>query len=598
MTLNPAPTLPGPDMQSGVTLYARFAATAEVHSVLPALIWPQGEISFGQLLLAVETLAKELRRVSRCGGKIAVLVDDPANALIAQWAVLSNGSAFVPLSTSTDLRRNVEILEICAAKVVITDNNAGKEAAALCAQPLVKLSLGMRGALEALSTPSSAVVAPSSSLEPAYILFTSGTTGRPKAVVQSGANTTLHATRYAQSTRLGPGSRQSWLSHYSFDAACMDIYGAMLHGATLICPGFGVQGIGQAIPLFRQYPPTVFHSTPTVFRTLIRNDGAQVLLRKAQFVVLGGELAYTGDLQSFVSAAPPDSYLINGLGPSECSLALQARFSKDDACALLDNARAHAPLPVGHPVDGIAARMQSTPTGEQELQISGKGVFDEYFADPERTKAAFCTDQNRSWYRTGDLVSYDVNWGYVFRARRDHNIKIRGQWINLAECAAILRQDIQVQNAVIAPQKDSAGNIRTLVAYVVFTDAHATVDPKVLRALPLAAQGLQVRAVDSLSVMANGKVQSVNESMTSDPVEPVIDLSEDAITAFLLRAGIEVSPEEDIFDAGLDSLTFTELSLHFQTAAGRPFDIDAFLEDPCIRQFVELLAERSTNEAD
>ncbi|MEK8174885.1 non-ribosomal peptide synthetase [Streptomyces sp. M19] len=141
----------------------------------------------------------------------------------------------------------------------------------------------------------------------AYLLHTSGSTGKPKAVAQTQAGVLAHALRYASRIRIGPGDQVPLLARYTFDAAVMDLYAALLTGATL-----HVLDPLAAAPELRARigaaGATLLHGTPTLFRHLLgdlpEDTGPADALASVRTVVLGGEEATEHDLRRFLDAFP------------------------------------------------------------------------------------------------------------------------------------------------------------------------------------------------------------------------------------------------------------------------------------------------------
>jgi len=555
------------------------------------LTQPERQTSYSELLALVLDVSDNI--LAHPPVVVAVLVDDPRNALVAIWAILACGNAYMPLSGEAGPLVNAQLIRQCNVRLMVTDRTDFSEIEADPDYKIQVILLDFDGrAVNQCNSPEPRVASASGHYK-AYILTTSGTTGTPKLVVQNRANVAFHAQRYGATVGLAPGVTLTWFAHYGFDAACMDIFGTLLHGATLICPGFGLRGLVRTPALLSRSPANVFHSTPTVFRALSRSPRSSQIFLSVSYVVFGGEPAFAGDLQTFRLVCGPSAIHINGLGPSECSVALQYRFTMEDAARfLIEDGSASRSLPIGRPVNGIRARTMTDGTGAEELQLEGDGVFVKYLADAERTDAAFYVDGSIRWYRTGDLVAYDPAWGYVFRRRRDHAIKVRGQWIDPLACAAILRQDDNVIDAWVMLDDTASGENQFLTAFVHFKNNFHVLSPDTLSALPTVASGIRVRHATSVPLASNGKLKPQVADLKREPdfsELPRGRLTGSSVTTYLLAAEISVALDDDIFDAGLDSLTFSDLILYVQQRAGRQLDIDEFLIAPTVRNLLSLL---------
>ncbi len=244
--------------------------------------------------------------------------------IAALLGVLHSGRAYVPLDPHYPEERLRFILEDSGAETLLT-NGRNRELAGRLTGPLHTLvdldEVSREGDEEGLPAPPA--VPPGDGL--AYLLYTSGSTGNPKGVMQSQRHVLRHAALYGQSLGLRPEDRLTLLSSYAFDAAVMAIYGALLHGATL-CP-FDVRAHGTAgmAAWIREGGVTVYHSTPTLFRTFFDSLAAEEVL-PLRWVVLGGEEVRPRDVATFLAHTPPEAAFLNGLGPTESTLALQNRL--------------------------------------------------------------------------------------------------------------------------------------------------------------------------------------------------------------------------------------------------------------------------------
>jgi non-ribosomal peptide synthetase component F len=132
---------------------------------------------------------------------------------------------------------------------------------------------------------------------------------------------------------------------HGYDAALMDLFGALLNGAALHIWDIRSDGLEACADRTVSEGITVFHATPTVFRTLFRNmDDAGNALR---LVVLGGERTTAQDVRLFQAQCPQGCVLVNGLGPTECTIICQGFVNTI--------APVEDPVPIGRPVRGLTA---------------------------------------------------------------------------------------------------------------------------------------------------------------------------------------------------------------------------------------------------
>jgi D-alanine--poly(phosphoribitol) ligase subunit 1 len=145
----------------------------------------------------------------------------------------------------------------------------------------------------------------------------------------------------------------------------------------------------------------------------------------------------------------PAAKIVNLYGPTEATV-----FSTSYTFDPLDPPQSEW-VPIGEPFHTVLARIDTTltpgnPTGE--LLLSGPQVIERYWGeggDPSRHFAVDTHTDGRRWYRTGDLVSHDARYGYVFHGRADHQVKVRGFRIELQEIEATLRRWLPDQQIAV-----------------------------------------------------------------------------------------------------------------------------------------------------
>jgi amino acid adenylation domain-containing protein len=344
---------------------------------------------------------------------------------------------------------------------------------------------------------------------PAYVLYTSGSTGEPKGVVQSHRNVLYFIRTYTANLQLGPTDTLMLVAAYGFDAAVMDIFGALLNGATL-CPFSLRDGTPRELAdWIDEKAITVVHSTPTVFRTLTSSLEPERILSSVRLVVLGGEAAFRSDAEQFARHFPSSCLLVNGLGPTESTVTLQSFTAHGDRLT-------RSALAVGYPVEGTRVRLVDD--NGYDAEVFGEIVVESphvalgYWKRDDLTHAAFqqiAPDGNRRRYRTGDLARRLPDGRLEFLGRNDRQIKIRGYRIELGEVEAVLAAHPNVRECAVTMASDARGAGR-LAAYVVPRDGQAPSTRElrqfVAARLPDPMVPSAFVPLEALPLRANGKV--------------------------------------------------------------------------------------------
>ncbi|HWX42424.1 MAG TPA: amino acid adenylation domain-containing protein, partial [Blastocatellia bacterium] len=394
--------------------------------------------------------------------RIAILFETGAPMISALLGLLAAGKTYVPLEPAYPEERLRYILRDSQANAILTDNRDLELANRLAGSALSIINID--------SLPSNITgvnMRTLSSASIAYILYTSGSTGTPKGVFQNQRNVLHHIATYIDSIRINPEDRLSLLSSYSFDAAVMDTFGALLTGATLCPMRLKVDGVVRLPEWLIEQSITIYHSTPTVYRYFAGTLTPMNRFPGVRVVVLGGEEVIKDDVEVYRRHFSPNCTFVNGLGPTESTLALQ-RFVDHAESMTRDS------VPVGYPVKGSSVTL-TTNAGRQlaiygtgEIQISSSHVALGYWRQPDLSAAAFSPepeDPHKALYRTGDLGRLLPDGSIEYVGRIDQQVKIRGFRVELAEIEAVLSQHPNVAKAVVV--SGPVGRDHKLVAHLV-----------------------------------------------------------------------------------------------------------------------------------
>lgn len=268
------------------------------------------------------------------------------------------------------------------------------------------------------------------------------------------------------------------LASYSVDAGVMDIFGALLHGATL-CPLVTSQGgfaeVGSHL-LMRRI--SVFHSTPTVYRYFVETLGPGDRLDQVRLVIMGGEAVVRRDLDAFNRHFAPGCRFVNWLGSTESSLTLQYVMEHGYQ-------QRRAKVPVGFPVVDtdvvlLDHRGRETPL-MGELAVKSEHVAIGYWRQPEASARTFLPGERpgQRTYRSGDLARRLADGGFELIGRRDFQVKVRGFRVELGEVEAALGAHEQVARCAVIAAPDDSGGLY-LKAFYVGTDSPSSLSGETL----------------------------------------------------------------------------------------------------------------------
>jgi len=488
------------------TTVAALRAVAHRQPDAPALIHPGGETaSYQQLWQRVEAMAGGLAAAGvEPGDVVALALPKGLDALALIFAVQHRGATPCQLDPASPPQRLERILDRCTPRCVVVPTSD-------------TLALGPHAEREWVARPGPPVpMQPLAGDAPAYIMFTSGSTGFPKgAVITHGA--VLRLTAWARANfDLSPADRLTHVNPLYFDNSVFDVYCGLLNGASLVALPQDLARRGRELLLaVRDAGCTFWFSVPTLLIYLgrLRAFPRSGLPRLRQ-VAFGGEGFPLQELQRLRDAVGPETVLWNVYGPTECTCICSANRVTSD---MLAAGQGFAPLGrlapdfVGLLLGPEDQELHGPATGE--LALLGPQVGLGYVSDPDRTARAFPPgprggEPPSPMYRTGDIVRRDEQGILHFVGRVDNQIKHMGYRIELEEIDAALNAVPEVSSGVtvfLPPAGAPFGRLEAMASL------HPEVGPVDLRAalaavLPAYMVPSQVRVVDELPRNANGKV--------------------------------------------------------------------------------------------
>lgn len=446
-------------------IHQRFETIAEKYPQRRAIAYNDRDLTYQELNVANNRLANTLLNsnlfTNDC--KVSILLDDRIGMVISSLGVLKTGAVYIPLDVKQPKERLQYIIEDSQSSIVVTD----KEFEGTCRE--IAQALGRQIDIVNIdSITDTNIENPEVNVahdQLAYILYTSGSTGNPKGVMQTHRNV-LHFCRvYTNRLQINIHDKLSFLSTFSFDAGIMDIYGALLNGATLCPYDFRNQGSIQGLKNWLANSGiTIYHSIPSLFRSLYSVMHEEEILEMVRMVVLGGEATFTVDVEGFKQHFGEDCIFINGLGPTESTVTLQKFINKNTQ--LVGNA-----VTVGEPVEETAVRLINAYGEDAQVYEEGEIVYESeylalgYFNDLEKTKASFAAIPNspiRS-YKSGDLGRRLPNNEIEYVGRKDFQTKIRGFRVELVEIEQQLLTHGIIDECVVVARETQ--NDKILVAF-------------------------------------------------------------------------------------------------------------------------------------
>ncbi|HCT78538.1 MAG TPA: thioester reductase [Micromonosporaceae bacterium] len=554
------------------TICSAFAARVAEFPSNPAVLGDDGCLTYRQLGSAVAATRKALTDGS---GRAAILCCHGANTLTALLAALASGRAYVPLEPTFPVHRLAHILADSRADVLITD--AAHADLALQLAPLHDvpiIHIGATSSEVSLEDVLTGLSSPAQPDDPAYLLYTSGSTGEPKGVVQSHRNVLFGIANHVRNFGITPDDRTSVLTSFGYDMAVTDTFSAILSGAAIVPADIRLHGLGHLAQTLSRYGATIYHSTPTVYRYLLASLGPSGRLPSIRAVLLGGEEVVRHDVELARRHFAADTVFVNGYGTTEISFAAQNHLRAD---APLD----HAVVPIGRPLDGIEIVLDSL-TGEIIVRCDHVALG--YWGLPELTASRFLDYDGVRAYRTGDIAKRLPDGSLIYLGRADRMVKIRGYRVELGEIESQLAALPGVGQAAVVARDSAHG--KEIVAYVVpARDAcleYAAIQLALAEVLPDFMQPRAIVVLDALPIGPTGKldVKALPEPMMVLANEAAQDSLEQLISGIWADVlGVDrVDGETTFFALGGHSLLMALVQQRLEKALGHPIPLVQLFE--------------------
>ncbi|MGC4853346.1 non-ribosomal peptide synthetase [Micromonospora sp. DT4] len=580
----PDPASPLPD----ATVVDRLRASYAVHESRTALRDDERALTYAELGAQVRAAASALRALGVARGeRVAVTPTRSIDQVVCTLAALDAGATVV-VADLTQADRGAWVMSAAQPKVVLAADSA------LTAIPRAEPF----GAL--INRPALSDDRPRSapgSRDLAYVLPTSGTTGRPKLVAMPHAPL-AHRIAWAQDAY--PLDGEDVVLHagsLAFDFSLWEILAPLCSGATVaVAPEHAEAEPVELAAFIASTGTTVAHFVPSLLAEFLTRTGGHALAG-LRVLLLGGE-RLTSNLARRVRAVT-GARLYNQYGPTEaCIDVFSHELTPEDLAA--------GGVPIGRPVAGVTAAVadeDGRPVRDGEpglLRITGTCLAWGYLGAGASTAAAFRPAAGgapgQRWYETGDRVVRRPDGVFEFLGRLDRQLKIRGVRIELAEIEEVLAGHPAVAHAVVVAVRCPDGTGSDLVAHVVADDGLTTTElrSRLLDRLVPAAVPAHYLLRSHLPMLPNGKTD--REALVAEGLpqqrDPVTDegLSTETerrlavLFGELLGTG-QIHRATDFFRSGGHSLLAMRLIARVRKQLGSPVSARAIFDHPTLAQF-------------
>ncbi|MFJ7152984.1 amino acid adenylation domain-containing protein [Streptomyces sp. NPDC100445] len=560
-------------------------------------------LTYGELGARARGLAGRLReRGAGPGSTVALLLPPGLDTPVFWLASALAGAAYLPLDPAYPEAQLQLIVDDARPAVLVVDPDCGHR---------LDVPDGTAVRLDEMEAGPDGPAAPEVPYDEAAtlcVLYTSGTTGRPKGVVlpHRGLARLLHRPDFIP---LDETDVVAQLCPLNFDGASYEIWGALAHGAELVVlDKHLVLSPRETRAVVRARGITTLLVTTPLLNRII--EDAPDTLQSLRRVYFGGELISVPHMRRALRWSRP-GVLLHSYGPTENSFT-STWFPVTEVAA---DART---VPIGRPVPGTEVRVvqeggtRPVPRGVPgELLLGGAGLADGYLNAPESAAGRFVTDGTTRLYRTGDRVRWTPDGLLEFIGRDDNQVKIRSQRVELGEVEAVLGAHPDVTSVFVTTRVNGRGE-KEIVAYAVAapgTDADDVGRHARLR-LPAFAVPSHLMLVDELPLTPTGKIDRrrlpdvdrgarVPEPAPAAPAPPAavaaapgsasaLDGVRAAWRAVLGHDGF--GSDRNFFDAGGHSLLLVKLREQLRLATGADVPVIDLLRHVTVRDQARLIA--------
>ena len=591
-----AATLPLP---TGDVVHDRILRQADAAPDRVALDGPCGRMTYGELAGRARRLASVLSDM-HAEGRVGILAHPGAQAIVGVLGILTSGVAYVPVSPDYPDARIAEILAHAKVEVLVLTSDQCARLSSLEATAIGRVVVldanveacsgipsGMRavgvGAIDA-ATPLPPKRVTGADL--AYVMYTSGTTGRPKGVMVRHSAVSVFHDWVHDAFGVSSGDRFIQTSSLSFGGSIRQMFSPLLAGAT-VCPAprSVLKDPFELVEFLEKERITIWNSVPTLWMRLLDcvleldREGRRASLSSLRWILIGGEHVPAGHVRRWMDRFGSRHRIANLYGSTETVV----NATWHDVKGRPNDEDVHTPIGLprtGSDVLLLNERGNDCRPGEVGvLFVGGPSLSDGYLHAPEETAASFVELPGKPghYYRTGDLARADADGVLTYLGRADTQVKVRGNRVELGEIEGVLGLHPAVSSAAVL--EHSQAERQWLVAFVQPVADSERPDVNALREhverrLPSFMIPHRFEFVERLPLTTAGKVDRralrtrVDDTMNAK--EPEAGWTDtERVVASVWSALLEtrsVDRADDFFQLGGDSILALEM---FQRLRGK-----------------------------
>jgi amino acid adenylation domain-containing protein len=586
---------------------ARFEKIASLYPDRLAIQASDCALTYAELNRAANCIARAILAKRGAGSEpIALLFEQGAAAIVAILGVLKAGKIYVPLDRGYPPSMITAMLQNSQPQLLLGDDSS---ISVLNPSDRANLSvLNIENIDDDLSEANLGL--PLAADLGASIMYTSGSTGEPKGVIQNHRNILQKVLTETNNFHISVDDRLSLLYSYSFSASVRCIFSALLNGAALVLLDVKREGLARIAERIISDKVSLYFSVPSLFRTLatvLRDRGESSSLR---LIYLGSEAVRRGDVDLFKACFSADCTLVNSLASGETGTARQ--YFIDKATEISGDI-----VPVGFGVLGKQvlvldekrkARVWNRPG---EIAVKSRFLSPGYWRRPDLTHERFRTDPNdpsERIYFTGDLGLMRSDGCLEYLGRKDFQLRIRGHGVVVGETELALQHLSTVKEAVVVPRENADGE-KYLVAYLVPAEERLPTTADLRRALADKLPDYMIPSafvfLDAVPLTPTGKIDrgalpepgKLRPSLDTPYVAPQTPVEKNLARLWAEVLSLEkVGIHDNFWDLGGHSLTAARVVSRIIRAFQIEMPMDALFASPTVADMAKTVLNNPSSE--
>ncbi|UCH93959.1 MAG: amino acid adenylation domain-containing protein [Candidatus Aminicenantes bacterium] len=536
----------------------------------------------------------------------ALLFEHGADVIVAIIAVLKTNKTYVPMDANYPQNRLLYMLEHSGAATILTNRKNLVLARNLVRESGREIRIVIVDIDENRETdtfddnPEPETVGN----QPAYILYTSGSSGRPKGVLQTHQNILYFIHHWTQRFSINASDRLTLLSSLSHDGAIPDIYGSLLNGAVLYPYDIKEKpNLRDLSHWLIKEKITVWHSVPTLYRYFTRTLIGEERFPHLRLMVLGGEEVREPDVTLFKNFFPHTDFA-NIYGQTESTVnsiwlpSQQEMFKR----VIIGEAIGDTEIFLVDDNGGIVEEM-----GVGEIVIASDHVALGYWKDKENSKKVFTTHSELGrLYWTGDLGRLNADGSITTSGRKDSQVKIRGFRVETGEIESLLLKHPAVKEVVVMAREDE-NNDNYLCAYIVSEGPTAPAQLKKFLYTELPDYMIPAYFVDleKIPLTGSGKIDRAAlpapgghtcSAAEHEYVPTTNEIEKKLIIMWQELLGMErIGLNSNFFELGGHSLIIITLISNIHQVFSLELQIKDVFDNPTVRELAQLIASKEKN---